>query len=271
MSQTAIQQANTIRFGSGKFEVSQDGVTWIDLGAMNNVKFVESFSKVEVKSHNAGIIRSRMKDHKAKLTGDMLEVNFDKLYLIRGGLDIREVLPGTPSVGEVLTFASNTTEAKKIFLFPKQNYDKSLITVTAVYSDPAGLNTPMVFGTDYDVIKDENGNSNIIFFDDLAGVYDPSFAIRIIYNVTERARIRFYTGGRSTINAIQARITNTDENNRKFSITVFKATNSTGISLDFKDDDAEESNSVPIELEGSCDVSRSRGMQLFVIDDEQAA
>ena len=38
--QTSVQVANAVKFGSGKIEISDDGVTYYDLGAADNVKAV---------------------------------------------------------------------------------------------------------------------------------------------------------------------------------------------------------------------------------------
>jgi len=52
--QTTVQRENSIRFGSGKMEISNDNwSTSKDLGAMRNIVFEETWDEVLVESDNA--------------------------------------------------------------------------------------------------------------------------------------------------------------------------------------------------------------------------
>ena len=106
MSQTTVQESTKIQFGSGKFEVSPDGVEWIDLGAMRNIVWNETWEKVTVKSDNAGVIKTKIKNHQATLGGDIMELSLKKLNVIRGGIDEYEATPG---VSETLSSGGKTT------------------------------------------------------------------------------------------------------------------------------------------------------------------
>jgi hypothetical protein len=77
------------------------------------------------------------------------------------------------------------------------------------------------------------------------------------------------SGGLLTIDAVQVRVTNTNERNEIFRITIFKATNNRGITLNFSPDDADDPNVIGIELLGSCDTTLTKGEQLFEIYNEQ--
>ena len=176
-AQTNVQNTNSIQFGSGKFEISTDGVEWTDLGAMRNIVFTETFDKVVIKSDNAVDIKSLIKNHQASLSGDLLEISLKNLSVIRGGID---------------SFSEDT-------------------------------------------------------------------------GVSETLK----TGGLATIDAIQARVTNTNERNEIFRITIFKGTNNKGIELTFNPDDADDPNSINIEILGTCDVDKEEGQQLFEIYNEQ--
>ena len=87
MNQTTVKQANKIAFGSGKFEISPDGNSWTDLGAMRGIVFAETWDKVTVTSDNAGIIRELIKNHFATLSGNLMELDLANLNTIRGGID----------------------------------------------------------------------------------------------------------------------------------------------------------------------------------------
>lgn len=96
---TTVQQRSTIRFGSGKFEVGEDEENLIDLGAMNGVAFEETWDEIRVVSDNAGEIIAGIRNHKAALKGDLLEINLENLALIRGGLDKFEEVPADQESG----------------------------------------------------------------------------------------------------------------------------------------------------------------------------
>ncbi len=178
VTQTSVQNAETIQFGSGKFEYSKDGgINWIDLGAMRNIVFTESWDEVEVMSDNAGVVKQGIKNQIATITGDLMELDLEKIDALRGGIDIFTPDPGI---------------SKKI-----------------------------------------------------------------------------ESGGKTTQTPIQVKVTNMDENDNMFRITLFKVTAIKGIELAFNMDTEVEPNLIPIEVKGVKDTSLDVGKQLFEIYSEQ--
>ena len=79
MSQTTVQMKEKINFGSGKFEVLEAGSsTWINLGAMRDIVWSETWDKVTVMSDNAGEIKNFIKNHHAILGGNLMEISLHK-------------------------------------------------------------------------------------------------------------------------------------------------------------------------------------------------
>lgn len=177
MAQTTVQKGNTILFGSGKFEISKDGIDWVNLGAMNGIVFTESWEDVLVDSDNAGRIKTGIKNQEASLAGDMLEIDLEKLSILRGDLD--------------------------------------------KYSKDPGIS---------ETLK---------------------------------------SGGKTTIEARQVKVTNIDESNRIFRVTIYKAAIAEGIVLSFNPDEADEANSVNVVMKGTKDVEKAAGEQLFEIYSER--
>lgn len=177
MNQTVVKNINAVPMGSGKFEISTDGINWTDLGAMKGIVFTETFDKVTIYSDNAGVLKEYNKNHHASLAGDLQELSLADLNTLRGGFD--------------------------------------------VYISDAGVS---------ETLK---------------------------------------SGGLTTINAIQARVTNTNERAEILRVTVKKATNNKGIVIAFGSDEADEPNVIPIELYGSKDVTKTPGEQLYEIYNEQ--
>lgn len=178
MSQTTVQNPDAIQFGSGKLEYSiDDGVSWVDLGAMRDIVFLETFEEVEVPSDNAGIVKQGIKNQIATLAGNLMELDLEKIAALRGGLD---------------SFTEDPGISKKLT-----------------------------------------------------------------------------SGGKHSQTPIQVQVTNTDENDNIYRITLYKVTSIKGIELVFNPDDEFEPNLIPIEVKGVNDVSRTVGDQLFEIYSEQ--
>src|SRR5690625_647503 len=179
---TKVQQGNTIRFGSAKFEVGEDVDSLVDLGAMRGIEFEETWDELRVESDNAGTIVVGMSNHQATIRGDLMEINLQNLAILRGGIDKIEEIPE----GE-----------------------------------------------------------------------------------EQKAAIKLLSGGYSTFEPRVVKITNYNDKNEAFSITIFKATSASGINITFPGADDEDPAMTPIEMKGTNDVSRDVGEQLFVIEDEQ--
>lgn len=89
---TKVQQSNTIRFGSAKFEVGESEEDLTDLGAMRGIEFEETWDEMRVNSDNAGVITVGMQNQEATIRGDLMEINLENLAILRGGIDkIEEV------------------------------------------------------------------------------------------------------------------------------------------------------------------------------------
>ncbi|HLR70980.1 MAG TPA: hypothetical protein VK085_06070 [Pseudogracilibacillus sp.] len=181
---TKVQQSNTIRFGSAKFEVGEDEESLVDLGAMRGVEFEESWDEMQVNSDNAGVIIVGMMNQQVAIRGDLMEINLKNLALLRGGIDKVEEVEADAETGK-------------------------------------------------------------------------------------KAAIRLLSGGYSTFQPRVVKITNYNDKNEEFSITIFKATTNSGISITFPGADDEDPAMTPIEMVGTNDVEREIGEQLFIIEDEQ--
>lgn len=181
---TKVQQSNTIRFGSAKFEVGEDEESLVDLGAMRGVEFEESWDEMQVNSDNAGVIIVGMMNQQVAIRGDLMEINLKNLALLRGGIDKVEEVEADEEAGK-------------------------------------------------------------------------------------KAAIRLLSGGYSTFQPRVVKITNYNDKDEEFSITIFKATTNSGISITFPGADDEDPAMTPIEMVGTNDVEREIGEQLFVIEDEQ--
>ncbi len=270
MEQTTVQNSNTIRFGSGKVEVGDDVGSLVNLGAMQGVTFEETWDKIEVMSDNAGVIEAGIRNHRAAISGDLMEIELENLSELRGGLDNYSTSDGSSVTGETQTESQGDWSFDSFIKLENQNGDGSAITASDVTDVSGGTDGTLSEGDDYFVGQNAQGESGIFMADDSAtNLTTESQDITITYDYTPAASQTLKSGGKQSINPKVIRITNEDENGNVFQITIFKATTEEGITIELPSDDAEEPATTPINLQGTLDEDRTVGEQLFEIYDEQ--
>lgn len=257
---TTVQKASSIRFGSAKFEVGEDVNSLIDLGAMNGIVFEETWDEMTVTSDNAGVIKTGINNHAAGIEGDLMEINLATLATVRGGIDKLETIAGAPKTitGESVTL---TNQIQKRLL----NKNGAGTVVTAVTVKKGA--TLLVDGTDYVLAVDSAGYT--VISRTAGGAIVSGDAVTINYTFTPLSAQRFLSGGLGTFKPRVARITNYDDEGKKFQITIYKATPEGGLNITFPEADAEDPAMTPIRMNGTLDSTRAVGEQLFEIYDEQ--
>lgn len=265
MAQTTVQKSNAIRFGSARFEVGADIGSLVNLGVMRGIAFEEAWDEVIVKTDNGGELPSRVKNHIAKLSGDLMELDLANLNTIRGGLDNMTAVAGTLVSGFSQVVAAGSWAFDKFIPFTGQNATGAKITPTSVTASVAGL---LAINTNYSIVQNASGVWGIAIksASPLTVLTD---SITIVYNYTPAASNSLASGGKTAITPNVVKVTNTNAAGKELSITLFKASNSEGIKIEFPADDDDDPAMIPIVMRGSCDVSRSVGEQLFIITDAQ--
>jgi len=138
---------------------------------------------------------------------------------------------------------------------------------TAVTVKDVTDTTTYVLGTDYYLGQD--GMGYMIVMRKTSGAIADGATVHVNYTVTTATNKTLTSGGKQTIAYVFARVTNLDENGKKLEVTLYKARIKKGIEMAFKADNATEANTMPLEIEGICDLTRAVGAQLFAIVDEQ--
>jgi len=270
VKQTTVQEARSIRFGSGMVEVGEDLQNMVNLGAMRDVQFEETWDKVKVMSDNAGEIAIGIRNHHAAVQGNLMEINLKNLALIRGGLDNYTEEEGDLVDDAMQKVAAGTWAFGKFIKIEHQNHDLGEITITEVKGNEVEYKAvpEPAEKADYTLVQDASGNWGIIIQADGENV-SIDHNLSIGYEYTPAAVKKLASGGRLSIEPRIVRITNTNEDGKEFRITVFAAEVEGGISIDLPADEDEDPAMTEIKLEGSCDESRAIGEQLFIIEDEQ--
>jgi hypothetical protein len=264
--QTTVQKADAIRIGSAKIEIGDTVEALINLGAVRNVVSQESWELVKVMGDNVGEIKKFIKNHINTVTFNWAELDLTNLNAIRGGIDTYSTVAAAPVAGAEQVIPANAWAYKKFIKIEHQNGDGSAITVNSV---TGGTDGALVENTDYYVGQNSIGEYGIYVIDS-ATVTTTNQILTINYDYTPNASKVLKTGGKVEIAPKVVRLTNVNEDGKKFQITIYKASNSSGINLTLPADDADDIWLTPVTLEGVCDASRTVGDQLMEIIDEQS-
>jgi hypothetical protein len=264
VNQTQVYDSGAIRIGSAKLEVGETVDSLVDLGAMNDVQFQESYTIVKIMAGNVGQIKKKIKDHQATVSGNWLEPNLTRLNLMRG-IDNYSTVAGTPVSAGTQTVLAGEWAMKQFIPFAGKNADGTVPTSISVAASTSGALTE---DTDYTIGQNEKGDWGIIITNDTK-VTTENQNITITSSYTPAAAKVLKTGGNTVLESRVVRLTNTNEEGKIFRITVYKAEAEQGISLPFPNDDADDPMATHVSLTGSCDTTRAAGDQLFEIYDEQ--
>lgn len=266
MAQTIVQDAKQIRFGEGKIEAGDNIGALVDLGAVSNVRFNETFETVDVIADSVGLIRVNKRNVRCRLTFDLVEINLANLETLRGDSDAYGTVAGTLVSNYPYVVPSGSWNYDKFIELDHQNADGSKPTIDSVVGS---VNGALVLNTDYYVVKNEAGAWGIVVIDS-ATVTTEAQSITITYDYTPAASRYLSTGGDPIeIKPKVLRLTNTNADGENLQIIVYAARNAEGISLELPAYESGEPWRCPIVLEGRRDTSRSQNDQLFKIVDEQ--
>lgn len=265
MPMTSVQQANTITFGSGIFSVSPyGGAGYINLGALRNIVFEETWTENRIMSDNAGVIKKSITNQQASLAGDLMEIDLTNLNLIRGGIDNYAPVAAAPVVGVSEVIVSGDWAYNTFIPLGHSMGDGTLITVTSVTGSTDGL---LVVKVDYDNVL--VGGVTGITITDSTTVTTLAQNMTIVYTYTPNASKTLSSGGKYTITPIAVKVVNTNVAGEDFIIEIYKAANANGITLNLQPDEEGNPNVIPIKLTGDLDVVRTAGDMLFKVTSEQ--
>ena len=269
MRQTTVQEFNSIRFGSGKFEVEDSLGAWHNLGAMRDIQFEEEWDKIVVLSDNAGPIVQGIRNHMAALGGNLMEISLEKLSVLRGGMDEYEEDAGTPVIDEDQVILLGSWAFETWVQLDGQNADGSVPTINPATGVTGSTNGDLANENDYNLVIGKNGKWGIVLHEGGTTLDTEAQNITVTSSYTPAEKKTLKSGGRQMLAARAVRVTNTNEDGDEFIITIYKATTEEGIVIDFQGDHEEDPAMVPIQMKGTMDESKSVGEQLFMIEDYQ--
>lgn len=271
MSQTSIQNKQTIRYGSAQVLIGSRFDQLIDIGAARSVALKETVTTVDVESDNAGVIASLVSEHKMEVTLDNLEINFKRYFEMRGGIDNLEEYDGKTEVKKEYVVEAGTYKINELIQVPFLNADKSAVSIEKVYKKSSAtcgqspISNILIEEASYEKVG-ENGikiKSN--------NIKPNSDTLIIVYKQTPARMIRMGTGGKSsTIKPRCIMIVNTDANGKQLRIYLPQVSISSGLEFSFPADKSQDVIVNKLSFSATTNSNQKSGEQLAWYEDEQA-
>ena len=264
MPQTKVRSRNTIRTGSAKVEIGERLDKLIDIGACRSISVKETMTVTDIESDNAGIISTVMGDHKLEVTLDSLEINFEKIAIIRGGVDKFVKYDGKTEITRKYNVLNTTYILDELITIPYLNADGSDIVISSVELENESGITALTAVTDYEAIS--TNKIKVISRD-----INPSIdSIIITFKHTPKQMKRLTTGGGDAkIKPQWLVITNTNALGQAFKIICPQASVTGGLELPFSSDKATDVMVNKFAFTANASASEENYEQLAWFEDEQ--
>lgn len=255
MSQTSVQKASSIRYGSGTMRING-----VNVGLINKAKLDATYKMIEIKASN-GRLPPKKSLESAIFSAELVEVDLTTLNSI-DTFGVLSTVAGasTPVAAEILR-ASGTFDANEPIFFANANGDKTVVSSIVVKNGA----TTLTLGTDYAVVL-ENGKTGIVRIGTaltLSGI-----GLNVGYTYTPNASKKLtYSDIIKLVQYCEFSFVNVDEFNKEFRVIIPKGYSASNITMEFPDDDATDTTLVtPIEIRAFPDASNV----MFRIEDEQS-
>lgn len=256
--QTVVQKTKSVRLGNVVFKAGS-----VNLWLLKDAKVQIEYSIIKIRAHN-GVLPARKKPVSVKLSANLYEFYLPNMQYLEGHGVLTNTAASPVSVtGE--TVATAWWVQGQPFKLANKNGDNTVVSSIVVKRNGSAL----VVNTDYrpyvgDGINGEKGYTYIVpVSSQSAGTFTAD------YSYTPNAK-RTYTISDliKAMSYYSFSFENTDENGKKFTITMPNGYSSGNIDFAFPSDDAaDEVLNVPFEFTADADGSN----RLLIIDDEQSA
>jgi len=254
--QNSVQKVKSVRFGSGILSMSSDdGATWVNLGALKDANLNVTKSIIEVVMDNAKM-PPKVKIDEVVFSANLYEIVLENLQTM-DGIATYSTVDASPVV--VTAEAHGTGWVAGVpFKLTHKDWDNTLVASVAVKEDGVAL----TLNTDYRIFIGGDGYTYILPVTAQTGV------ITADYTYTPLAsKEQLYKDIVKTLATNRFKFVNVDEDGKEFGIEVYEGYNRAGIDATFlPDDTTDDALNIPIEIK-AYPVTGSQN--LFRIFDEQ--
>lgn len=254
-------------FGAVQIEVSDDGITYLDMGAVApGTVFTENLVVSTVENENAED-RDLVTDQTGTLELQQIEIfDEDALDIIRGSLDVTENIAGTIVSSAAQVVASGAWNYNKFILIENQNGDGSIIVVNSL---TGGTDGALVEDTDFYVGRNDAGAYGVFIIDSVT-VTTEAQSMTFDYDYTPNATTRRHSGGLTDLDVFFVRLTNLETISgtaRTVQWVFFQCTLTVGTVLEFKKYNDEDTRVVnPMTFNIRQDLTKTVGKRLYYRD-----
>ena len=243
MSQTNLQKADALRYGSVTLSLGNDFGSLVNIGAIRNMSFEHKAENIEVAFDNAPSIKKFKNGRKASFVFDLAEIDLTTFAQTDAGLVVKTDIAGSPTN---ITDESIILKGLESKAFAHKNGDSTLPSNITV-ADSKG--NSLAENTDYTIQLGADGYARIARIDD-GGISDgEEVLVDYTYTPNVSKKMTFNTGGTKTYKV--ARIVNVDNDGREFRIDLENVTNIKPLTTPFQADDSDDIMVCSMELEGS--------------------
>lgn len=239
---------------------------YTDLGVtMDDGEVVVAYDELKVTGSRAeGLIRA-FKNMSVEISATLAQIETSNIHKLMSGATAYAAVAAAPAAASTDTYAIAGWSMAKFIPFLNQN-GAGTVPATITVESPAL--TVLTLGTDYDIIQNENGLWGVAMIDTVA--VDPATnALLVKYTHTPSASRGLTMGSASvTITPRAFRIRKLLATGKYFTIIVYSAVNTSGLSLAFPRYDTDTVTTLPITIRGECDATRSDLDQLLSITDQ---
>ena len=156
--QTTVQESTAVKWGSCKMEVGATVGALVNVGALRDVVWEETFDKVSVETDNAGPIELGIRNHRCAISGNWMELNWDNLEKVYSGVHTVVASDTTPVdvTNEEHTLDDYNSEA-----LDYKNGDNTEVAALSV-DNLAAATLTYVRDCDYSVVTLPDGKTSLV-------------------------------------------------------------------------------------------------------------
>ena len=146
MSYQSTANSYAFLMGSARLAVPSSSGGFVHLGAARGVKITEAWDPYDIETDNTPLVMKGIKNQTITVEGNLLEVNFQKLARMRGGIDAFSTTTFTFTSGGYVAVTPQTFYLTHIA--PSSSETISIDIFYAAVTDPMMIPFPRDDGTD---------------------------------------------------------------------------------------------------------------------------
>lgn len=277
MSQTTVQEDDSILFGSAKVEIAPYGTSnWVDIGAADGVKFTFRPKYVTIEFDNTEEWRRYANADEAIVSGTFYELSAANINEVLRGIGVYGQTTGAPgqTVTDEAVVLDGTEEVSLAKRMPFSAGEPAEVTITNVDSLAGAGGTSYTragsaTGGDYVITLKQDGRTCIARTTD-SDITDGQ-TVYVSYTYTTVTADTLDIGGITALSYVKVRLTNRRPSDSKDYIVLgHKATLDGDLGWTYGKDGDQKPYGCPFSFKLTKDTLQANQYQLFQITDQQS-